>query len=208
MNRVRVNFSCVALSALVLTGCSSSNQPAPAAALTTQPLVMSTPIYWLRQEPVAGVVYRDFDRLWNAAEGVAREYLFSIDRTDYRGGLLTTDPMISKQFFEFWRKDVATADDLAESSLATVRRTLRFEFEKSGDGSFVVSPKVLIERYTLAERRLTAAMQYQTAFNGPQVIGSREADIGRAVPAAAWYATGRDYALERKIAESLQNKLH
>jgi hypothetical protein len=205
MSCYRHILTCVAVGALLI-GCSSSKSQ-PSAAPTTQPIVMSTPIYWLRQEPVAGVVYRDFDRLWNAAERVARDYLFSIDRTDYRGGLLTTEPMISKQFFEVWRKDVATSDDLAESSLATVRRTLRFEFERSDDGNYVASPKVLVERYSLAERRLTAAMQYQSAFNGPQVIGSREADVGRVLPTAQWYATGRDYALERKIAEALQERL-
>ena len=191
---------------VIAGGC--AHQPKP----TTRPSIATTqPSYWLQQPASASVSAGDFDRLWNAAEDSARRYGFQIDRKDYRGGVLTTLPLTSKQWFEFWRNDVQTSEDLADSSLATYRRTLRFEFAKTPDGKFQASPAVLIERYAMAENPITSSVYLRNAFRGrrgKEPIGTAESDRGIRLPRRYWYATGRDTVLERDIAKTLEKRVN
>src|SRR6266576_1615339 len=83
----------------------------PANPAATQPatvlnLATTQPSYWYQQGGGPTVRDDDFERLWNACEAVARDFLFEVDRTDYRSGVLTTKPLTSRQWFEVWRRDV------------------------------------------------------------------------------------------------------
>lgn len=162
--------------------------------------------YWYGQPASVSVSGEAFAPLWEAAVETARAYHFTIDRTDYRLGVLTTDPLLSKQFWEIWYRDVVDPAHLIESSLASERRTIRFEFERLASGAYQVRPKVLIERYSLAERRVTSVWQYREA-----VMGSsdpvRTSLAGEQTPSAYWYAVGRDHALERALAEGVQARM-
>ena len=153
------------------------------------------------------VASNDFDHLWRACEDIARDRLFTIERRDYRGGVLTTAPMISAQFFEPWRRDAITSDAINESSLASIRRTLRFEFTRHDDGTFSVVPRVLVERYSLTERRMTSAMMYRSAFKKVTATGTRETDRGVYLPGRYWYGIGNDAALEQDLAKSIRARL-
>ncbi len=200
------------LSLLLLTviaiGC-AQHQPPP----TTRPSYATTqPAYWLDQPSPAHVDAKDFDSLWEACAQVARDYGFFIDRQDYRAGLITTLPLTSKQFFEFWHNDVQTSEDLADSSIATYRRTLQFQFSRQADGSYEVAPSVLIERYAQAEQPITASVYLKNAFRTQtskrhRMVGSREIDRGLLLPTRYWYATGRDTVLEIDIAKKVGEKL-
>jgi hypothetical protein len=187
---------------LLCSGCATSASRAqtggdPAAAKPARP----------SQAP--GIVHDDFDALWNAAEAAVRKRLFRIARTDYRAGILTTEPMVSKQFFELWRTDAVTAGDVAESSLATVRRTIEIEIEPTEDGRFRATPSVLVERYSAAERRITSAVFYRSLFRRQAVraSGTRETDRGIILPGRYWYEIGDDRALERELRQSIRSRL-
>ncbi len=189
------------IAAMVLTGCAGSKRddadaPAPTSQATTA-----------RAARENTVVARDFDRLWRACADVARDRQFKIARRDYRGGILTTEPLVSAQFFEPWRRDAITAGAVAESSLATIRRTIRFEFTRHEDGRFTVIPHVLVERYSSAERRITSASLYRNAFRRTTATGTRESDRGIELPTRYWYSVGNDAALERNIAEAVRRKV-
>ncbi|MDQ3440583.1 MAG: hypothetical protein M3478_09575 [Planctomycetota bacterium] len=149
----------------------------------------------------------DFDRLWRACADVARSRQFAIDRQDYRGGVLTTEPLVSAQFFEPWRRDAITADAVAESSLATIRRTIRFAFTRHDDGTFAAVPQVTVERYSSAERRITSAMHYRSAFRRTMATGTRESDRGVALPTRYWYRIENDGALEKDLAEAVRRRV-
>jgi hypothetical protein len=191
--------------AIMAVGC--AHQPKP----TTRPSLATTqPDYWLSQPPAATVSSRDFDRLWHATEVAARDHGFVIDREDYRSGVLTTEPLTSKQWFEVWRNDVQTAEDLVDSSLATYRRTLTFQFEKKSDGTYEVSPTILIERYAQSERPITASVYLGRVFSGRRRHirqGSAEADRGIRLPSHYWYPTGRDTVVERDVAKSIERQV-
>ena len=77
----------------------------------------STPIVDARPATEAE---RQFEARWQASLDVLRSYRFKIDYQDRRRGLIKTEPMIARHFFEFWRHDAATNYDVLEGTLQTV----------------------------------------------------------------------------------------
>ena len=194
-----------------LLGCGSDPRPATTRPVTAVDAKQATPDYWWTRPGVTAVRGPGFRPLWDACRAELHGRFFAVDREDYRDGLMTTEPMVSKQVFEPWRTDAVTYDDVIESSLATVRRTVRFEVSARPDGSFVAVPKVLVERYASAERRLTAITQYHQAFSGPRAFADQADESGDATVKDAvadyWYALRRDADLERDLAASIARRL-
>jgi hypothetical protein len=205
--------SFVIVGALGAAGCANRRGSALTHAPATQPvtvknLATTQPSYWLDQPPVTNVSNFQFQPLWDACEHTARSYLFQLDRQDYRLGVLTTKPMVSKQFWELWRGDTGTFHEEIENSLATIRRTVRFEIEHTDDGTYVMTPRVLVERQTIVERRVTSVTQTRLAFTGPGVP-TREAITSDVIdlPTTYWTPIGRDTVLEKKLAEKVRERL-
>ena len=192
---------------LFLPGCSTTP--------TTQPVTkadpkLATPDYWWNKPAVAAIDYPSFDPLWDACKDELYYRLLPVDREDFRDGLITSVPTVSKQFFEPWRSDAVSTGDVAESTLATIRRTVRFQIDRRDDGTFHMEPRVLVERYAATERRLTAITQYHEAFSGPRTTNDNPDDpnhSGGASPTDYWYAMRRDTDLEKEIAASIRNRL-
>jgi hypothetical protein len=204
------------LISILIAGCIGKPQnPAATQPVTLVDLATTQPSYWLDQPtpPVALVHSGDFDLLWESAKDVARSYLFSIDREDFRAGLITTEPMVSKQIFEPWRPDTGTIGGAVENSLADIRRTLRFEVDRDDQtGTFTVTPKVLVERLAVLERRITSVLQYRSTVSGA-VVPSRYA-IAREetplwdLPPRYWYPVARDTEMEKQVAKRLRDRLN
>jgi hypothetical protein len=189
--------------ACLFAGCAAGPGPRP-----TEDARTAEPDYWLAQPPTTTVVADDFQSLWRACRAAAVGHSFTVDRVDFRSGLMTTLPLVSKQFFEVWRSDVVTPGDLAASSLDTFRRTVRFEVRRLDDGRYEAVPKVLVERYSFAERRVTSVARFAEVFTVEQVEGSRARDrLGGDLPETYWFATGRDRNLERHLADSIRHDL-
>jgi hypothetical protein len=191
---------------LLLCSCASQSPPLPVPVTQIDP-AQATPDYWLNQPAITGIESKDFDLLWKTCRMVMHDRFFVIDREDFREGLMTSLPLVSKQYWEFWRRDTVTVSDIADNSMATIRRTIYFDFSQNPDGSYVAEPKVLVERFATVERRLTAITEYHTAFSGPRPFGSAENDQGLSYPTDYWYATGRDTPLERDLADTIERKL-
>ncbi len=210
-----MKFACTLTLLAVTTsaGCIGAPQnPSGTRPATAIDPATTQPSYWLDQPANATAQSDDFQMLFSASEDTARDFLFRIDRVDYRAGLLTTRPMVSKQWFEFWRSDVRTWTDLEESSLATIRRTVRFEFARLDEGTYRVTPKVLVERQTVAESRVTSAVAYRRVFQNEvdarrRARGTRESDVGVRLPARYWTPTGRDPALEQALVRSIERRV-
>ncbi|MGC4032883.1 MAG: hypothetical protein QM754_14335 [Tepidisphaeraceae bacterium] len=204
---------CFMLAAAGAVGCGSSSQHYADA--TTRPAVATDadpktadPAYWLSQPATASVFGTDLDTLWSAAERVSENYLFPIDRRDRRDGMLTTQPVISAQWFEPWRPELQTADDVAQSSVATVRRSIRWKFTPT-DGGYSVTPKVLIERQSLTEERVSGQLS-RTYFQrqNDTTFGTHETDRNVILPDNYFYPVGRDVAFEKVLAEKLRTRLN
>jgi hypothetical protein len=174
---------------------------------TDIPPEQATAAYWLAQPATASASGVDFTKLCNACMDTARDEQFIIDRTDFRAGVITTRPMVSPQFFEVWRSDYGTFSDLVQSSLQTIRRTIRFELSRSEDGVFTARPKVLVEKLSLVPRRITAEVQYIYVFSPLGNDTTFKTPQGVIVPTRYWYAIGRDEAMEKQLADQIAHKL-
>ena len=188
----------------LFAGCSRVEQ---SPSLTQTDVKLASQAHWIAQPPAATVVHDDFDELWEAAIRAARWRGFQPDRIDYRSGVLVSHPLVSKQLFEPFRRDVPNLADQAESTLATTRRIVRFEITEREDGSFELVPKVLVERYSSSERRITSVTQYRESFNIEAEYGNKERDKGVNLPTTYWYTTGRDDSLERRLADAVRSRL-
>ncbi|WP_428937215.1 hypothetical protein [Fontivita pretiosa] len=206
-----LRFAILGLVLPCFMGCITGPQnPAATQPATQVDPATTQPSYWLEQPESVVVESGDFQKLWSACEQTARDFLFKIDRVDYRSGVLSTEPMVSAQFFEPWRRDNRTLYDVVESSIATIRRTARFEFQRAGENRWRVTPKVLVERQSLAERRVTSVVYYRGVFGsvtGTRQIGTRESDVGIMIPGRYWYPLRRDIKLEQALARAIRRKL-
>ena len=192
------------LSVLLVAGCSHVDQ-SPALTQTDPKLV--TQAHWINQPAAASVGHDNYDELWQAAVGAARFRGYRPDRIDYRNGMFQTYPVVSKQIFEFWRRDVASWPDLNESTLATVRRIVRFEIGKRDDGTFECVPKVIVERYSSAERRITTITRYRETFSIATAQCNRERDRGVELADTYWYAIARDETMEKQLADAVKSRV-
>lgn len=163
------------------------------------------------------------DRLWNAAREVLRDHRFTLDRVDRRRGVITTMPETSQGIGEFWRSDVATREDLWESTLNAIRRkaTIRFvgpasddlaatgsdsagtrELPAGGDARQWTSIEVVVrkERFASKERQFTSTGAVYQVFGSqlPSITGEpiTEADD-------RWVDHGRDPAMEERLVEEI-----
>jgi hypothetical protein len=195
----------VILVCISAAGCINTRKPATQPVTAIDP-AQATPGYWLGQPAVITVQGKDFNSLWDSTERVARDYYFVIDRADQRLALMTTEPLVSKQIFEFWRKDVPRLHDQVEASLATVRRTARFEVSRTPQGTYVLTPKVLVERFSAEEHRVTAALNVNEIYSKP-ISEVERASEGKNWPSQYWYAIGRDKALESKLGEAIRKRM-
>ena len=169
--------------------------------------ISATPAFWMEKPVTAHVSSPNYDRLWAACDAAVRHYHFIPDVLNFRQGVMTTKPLVSKGVGEFWRNDVVDGNDLAHSTLATYRRTIRYDIDKVGDDSYQVGVKVLVERSSAFERRVTTGIQFRDAF-GPFPPGSEfRSDDDVVQPAQYWYAVGRDDALETALAQQIQDHL-
>ena len=197
--------------ALTLTGCIIGKQnPAATQPVTAQESKTAQIAYWVEQPAVAHVTGHDFDKLWSACRDAVQVDGFTLDRSDYREGILTTLPLVSKQFYEFWRNDVVDVHGLTQSSLGTLRRTVRFDVRRMEDGSYQATPKVVVERFSSIEKRITSVAQYRDIFSftaqDVELSAEQQQDSAPIAP-QFWYAIGRDHALERQLADSVQARL-
>jgi hypothetical protein len=201
---LRVSFATIPL---LLTGCIFWSPDPNAKLVTAVDPVQATPDYWWNKPANQHVAAGDFQKLWDACKGELYVRLFPLDREEYREGLLTSEPVISKQVFEPWRSDAVTANAVAESTLATIRRTIHFEIKRKADGSYELTPKVLIERFASTERRLTSISQYHSAFSETRTIYDPADQSGAVVAADYWYPLRRDTDLEKSLADDIRAHL-
>lgn len=96
------------------------------------------------KKPLTGAA-ANFEAVWGAALHVLRSYNFEIDRQERRAGLITTKPLLGQHFFEFWRKDAVTPNDLAESTLHTIYRTVEVQIRPTAKGAITYKPLVQVK---------------------------------------------------------------
>ncbi|MEE9293362.1 MAG: hypothetical protein V3W34_00140 [Phycisphaerae bacterium] len=150
--------------------------------------------------PEAAVSRDEFPNVWQAATNVLRRQRFKLDRTDRRAGLITTRPVGSQHFFEFWRDDVATSRDFWEATLCSVRRRVMVKIDRDQhDKMCLVTVMVRKERFSTPERQVT------NSATAALFLSNELPDVGSGQPIGdddtRWQDLGRDPALERRLRE-------
>lgn len=199
---IRCSFVC--LLATAVSGCISQKIDPKAKWATDIDTKLAFDEYWLNLPAVERIEATDYDKLWNACEKAIVDGSFMMERFDYRTGLLTTKPLVSKQFFEYWKHDVVDFQDQVLSDAATRRRVAHFQITKLANGRYVCEVKAVVEHFSMPERRLTAVVQYQSAFSLHRQFEEEHNDDGTPLRLFYWYAEGRDEPLEHALAERVR----
>ena len=98
----------------------------------------------LRSQEQMTPAERDFDNLWRASQYVLKKHYFTLDIQDRRAGLISTEPMLGKHFFEFWRHDSTTDRDTQESTLQKIYRTAFVTISRGTTEHGAYKPKVIV----------------------------------------------------------------
>lgn len=167
----------------------------------------AAPDYWYAKPATQSVAASDYNRLLAQCEETLRARRFVVDRSDYRSGIVESRPLVSKQCWEFWRGDVVDWKDLEQSSLATYRRSVRWQVTRLADGQFQASPKVVVEHFTAPTQRITTVVNYRATLSQSETQTSITRGNLSQLGVDNWYAVGRDEALERRLADDLRQQL-
>ena len=177
------------LAMVALAGC---HQSAPPFELTAQEFSLSGP--------------DDRDAIFEACLEVLRVHRFKLDRVDRLGGVVSTFPVTSQSFFEFWRNDVTTHYDRTEATLRTVRRRVEIRLTDAADRQH---KKLIVtvhrERFSTPDRQYNSAAAAFRVFSSglPSTAGTT------IVPARdnVWIPAGRDGAFEQKLLREITARM-
>ena len=91
-------------------------------------------------------VEKDFQAVWDASCETLSAYRFTVDRHDRRAGLITTEPTASRHFFEWWRRDKATAAGALENSIQPIYRQVSIQIRKTDEGKYHPVVSITVSR--------------------------------------------------------------
>jgi len=122
---------------------------------------------WTVTEPLT-IPADDYRRTFEAAVSSLRDHGFLIDRQDYRFGRITAKPRVSPSMFELWNRDNTTPAQSIASTLGDMQRVVTIALDPAAaadvdpgtaatPASFSVTAKVMLERKTNPNRKLTGS---------------------------------------------------
>ncbi|MGB0716357.1 MAG: hypothetical protein ACPGXK_10790 [Phycisphaerae bacterium] len=135
-----------------------------------------------------------YDSYWEAAQEALRRNRFRIDRVDRTAGILTSFPVLSQNFIEFWRHDVNSRKDLIESTINPIRRRVEVRFQTS-DGGVLESMEVVVrkERLSAPDRQFNSTAAAYRLFGETLPTTTGQSARGSGI---TWLDYGRDENLE------------
>ncbi len=146
----------------------------------------------------ADVVVQDeneFDDLWETILRVLRRVSLQPDRQDRREGVITTLPITTQQWFEFWRHDAMGPYQFLESSMHTIQRQATIRIHRGEANRYRVSVRIDVFRFSTPERQVTTPSGAYGMYSEkrPTEAGEMAKQAGSA---AHWVLLGRDPRME------------
>ena len=145
-----------------------------------------------------------------AGEMVLGKMGFAISKSDFESGYITTLPLRTGQFFEFWRNDAVGSFNSTESNLHCIRRTVEIKITEEAEQLYV-DCDVAVERLSLSEAPLDKRSEAYDKF--PQSsrlehsgLESIERDL-RESRGAEWIDLGEDAELTTVILKRIEARL-
>lgn len=136
------------------------------------------------------------DGVWEGMKDALRQGLFTLDRVDRHGGVITTRPTVSRLFGEFWRTDARTFYDKLESGINPLRRYVVVQAtpDETDPGHTLLEVAVYKQRLSSPDRQFNSSgAAYQ--FFGSALPSTTGAPSVRPED-ERWLDFGRDPALE------------
>jgi len=139
------------------------------------------------------------DHLINHICVILKEYGFKVEHINRASGSVYTHPLSSRQWFEFWRKDVRGFDEVSESSLQDIRRIVVVTYKK--DESAEVSSRFVLDVSVTVQRYIASDASKAT----PQKPSGIFPNMNRVIPAVSsgenvqWEIVDRDVRLENEL---------
>ena len=149
---------------------------------------------------------KNFQAVWDASCEVLSSYRFTVDRRDRRAGLITTEPMASRHFFEWWRRDKATASGALENTIQPIYREVSIRIRETDEGKYLPVVSVTVSRLLWGRSNYSRAMASYEQVTTPRrqerlVLGVGRSDNIRGD--SGKYSSGDD-VLAGKIAEDIR----
>lgn len=161
----------------------------------------------------------DYEAFFDSALTLLREHDFQPRLADRVAGLAVTHPSTGAQWFEFWRGDSRGGYQLLESSLHTIRRTVRLSIqpevelepqprsqpqpatrpqgEAGGTDRYRVTVEVQKERFCSPQRQVTTASGALQIYS--ERLPTEEGLRASRVRGEHWVSLGRDPLLEEYL---------
>ena len=141
------------------------------------------------------------ENIWMACKDELRSRGFSIDFQNRQAGIIETRPLISKQWFEFWKNDVVDNKSLAKSSIQTTNRIVMINIDDQSKPQSVKCTVTVNKLYTTSIADSKQARS-EDAFVATQYLLEKKSDSQQ-----YWEPAGNDPALEEAILRSIKSKL-
>lgn len=143
------------------------------------------------------------DQAMQSARKVLTVMQFELEKDDPEALYVRTRPLSGAQFFEFWRKDNASAFSGAQANLYSIRRIVELEFIPENTTT-CVRCRVRVLRLSIPESPLEGSTRMGGIYTESSFrYQTLEVDSHKAAE-MEWLDAGPDHALEKKILNLVQ----
>jgi hypothetical protein len=153
------------------------------------------------------IYHATYDNIWQQAMKLLTDCGFTLDRKDYRLGILTTQPLPSAQFVEPWKPQQTTFKNAMENTINMQQRRVRVTISKVPEKPdfYEIGIQVLVERQNNPIETIGGPVFVEGSGFGRSQVSLRSdyappetKNIG-----PLWYTIGHDPQLEHKLLSEL-----
>ncbi len=145
------------------------------------------------------------DQLWEAIQETLRRHRFPLDRVDRRAGVITSRPVTSQHFFEFWRHDVDTRYDLVDATLNPTRRRVEVSVTAAEEQTWTQLAVVVHK-----QRLSSPDRQFNSTGAAYQYFGDSLPSTTGLIQVTSeydeWLDRGRDPAMEARLLRAISRR--
>ncbi len=142
------------------------------------------------------------DAVWLACKEELRDRGFEIDFQNRKLGVIETRPLLSRQWFEFWKKDVVDARSLARSSTQTTNRIVSINISGDNDNQIVKCTVNVNKQFSSSIGGSAAVRAEDNYYITTNMLEKKDLDRK-----TIWQPAGNDSALEQAILRSIKARV-
>jgi len=147
----------------------------------------------------------NYDNVWKQAQDLLESTGFALDRQDYRLGVLSTRPLASSQFIEFWKPQQSGVTNAMENTVNNQRRyiTVTLSTVEGKPQFYEIGIQVIVERESNPSEGLANTVFVQGSGFGRNALTLRSDYAGAKDEPGLWNVVGHDPDLEKKLLDQL-----